>query len=281
LLIANFGGTADIITVEIRTGGPTLIDPPGATVLASVSLNDTNGSYHFADFNFPSGTILAAGTPYYIVMTSNGGLVNGYGWGADVSAPTYADGISFSYSGFVGTWAIFVNVDTIFEVWGCPAPASPTPTITPSHTPTLTPTITATSTPTDTPTLTPTNTPTATPTQTPTETPTNTPTNTPTQTATFTPTNTATETPTQTPTASPTDTPTLRPMLGEGMMGEQTCSDRVDNDMDMLVDCADPQCQLVRPCSGGVPVTNPLGVLVLSCILLLVGLLNATRSVRG
>jgi len=69
-------------------------------------------------------------------------------------------------------------------------------------------------------------------------------------------------------------------MLGEGMMGEQTCNDRVDNDMDMLVDCADPQCQLVRPCSEGVPVMNPLGVLVLSCILLLVGLLGATRLVR-
>lgn len=247
LLISNFDGTADDITVEIRTGGPTVTDPPGATVLASVSLNDTNGTFHFADFNFPPGTILTAGTPYYIVVTSNGSLVNGYGWGVDKSTPTYAGGISFSLSLFSGSWFSRPDVDTIFAVSGlaaCSPPPSITPTITPSTTPTRTPTITATSTPTHSPTLTP------------------------------------TQTPTLTPTETPTRTPTLRPMLGEGRMGAQTCSDGVDNDMDLLIDCADPQCQIVAPCSGGVPLVNPLGLLALSCVLLLIGWLGGSNLIR-
>jgi hypothetical protein len=91
------------------------------------------------------------------------------------------------------------------------APATSTPTITPTNTSTGTPTQTPTGT--ATPTVTATGTVTATPTQTSTGTlpPTSTPTATPTLTATVTPTRTPTNTPTITTSPLPTGTPTLTP----------------------------------------------------------------------
>ncbi len=99
LPISNQGpSTADTITVQIRTGGPAATNPPGATVLTSVTLNDPMAAYHSIDFNFPPGTMLTAGTAYYIVATGNGGATQGYGWAVDSTSPTYASGQSFTSS---------------------------------------------------------------------------------------------------------------------------------------------------------------------------------------
>lgn len=170
-----------------------------------------------------------------------------------------------------------------------------TPTITltpvgPTNTPTITPTITNTLT------QTPTRTPTNTGTQTPTRTPTNTltplgPTSTPTSTATITstPTITLTHTPTntRTATASPTETltvtPTKTPFLGatEDVGGTLTCSDGIDNDGDMLIDCDDPDCADVSPCVVVAPAMSPPATGGLVILLALVGLsFLAVRAAR-
>ncbi len=312
LPISNQGPTADTITVQIRTGGPAATNPPGATVLTSVTLSDPTAAYHSIDFNFPPGTMLTAGTPYYIVATGNGGSTQGYAWAVDSTSPTYASGQSFTSSNGT-TWTTRADVDAIFEVWAVetctPTPtntptntptATPTntptqtptntptatPTETPTATPTHTPTNTPTRTPTNTPTLTPTETPTATPTNTPTETPTATPTNTPTQTPTITPTATPTSTPTETPTLTPTSSPTLTPTQtptrtptlppGEGGLGGQTCGDGIDNDGDLLIDCDDPQCVGIPPCiaPAPAPLLSPVAVAVFVLGLFLVGMLG-------
>lgn len=108
-----------------------------------------------------------------------------------------------------------------------------------------------------------------------TATPTTTPTSTPSGTPTSTPSVTPTSTPTSTPTNSPTGTPTIAPNENSG--GDQFCNDSVSNDADTLVDCADPDCADVPPCSPAVPVASPNGMVALVAVLLLVGLAGALR----
>jgi hypothetical protein len=283
--ISNQGGTIDTVTVQIRTGGPAATNPPGATVLASVTLNYPSPAYSSIDFNFPPGTMLAAATPYYVVATGNSAVpTQGYAWAVDSTSPTYGSGQAFlSVNG--SSWTARPDVDAIFEVWAVetctPTPTS-TPTETPTGTPTDTPTNTPTATPTNTPTATPTNTPTATPTNTPTDTPTNTPTSTPTSTPTATPTNTPTNTPTQTPSSTPTSTPTYTPVPGEGGLGSQTCGDGEDNDGDLLIDCADPECLGVPPCPApaAAPLLSAAAVAIIALALLLVGFFSIKAAPR-
>ena len=327
LWIQNLNPTGDTMTVEIRTGGPAVTDPPGTTVLTTATIADAIVGYHFADFFFPPGTMLSAGTPYYIVANGNFANPSGYVWGGDSSAPTYADGEAFVSPNAGSSWELNPAIDQLFEVWArcTPTPTitqtptdTPTPTVTgtptetptdtptptatetptetptptqtptatPTHTPTDTPTptstATATATPTATPTQTPTHTPTATPTQTPTRTPTHTPTATPTRTATNTPTATPTQTPTRTPTSTATQTPTRTPTLppGEGGQGAQTCTDGIDNDGNHLIDCADPGCFNVRPCSLRAPLMSPMAVMIVAFGLLAIGWLGARGLIR-
>jgi hypothetical protein len=170
---------------------------------------------------------------------------------------------------------------------GTPPPTG-TPTMT--GTPTLTPTITetATITPTQTPTNTPTITNTPTMTETPTDTPiptatsspteTSTPTNTPT--VTNTPTMTDTPTTTSTPTGTPTETPTRTPAPFENAGGDQFCRDGIDNDNNGLIDCADPACTGVPPCTSAAPLLSPKMLVVMALTLSVVGVLSVTRVRR-
>jgi hypothetical protein len=90
---------------------------------------------------------------------------------SDVTIMENTTGIAISPPGVVYTFGNNRNAGNGTD--GAPnAPASPTPTVTPTSTPTPTATRTPTSTPTRTPTSTPTRTPTSTPTATPTSTPT-------------------------------------------------------------------------------------------------------------
>jgi len=91
---------------------------------------------------------------------------------------------------------------------------------------------------------------------------------TPTRTATPTATATATPTvtPTTTPTATPSATPTATPPSSEAFLGFSSCTDGIDNDMDGLIDCADPDCSHTPPCGAPVPLMSwsPLALLVVA-----------------
>ena len=54
--------------------------------------------------------------------------------------------------------------------------------------------------------------------------------------------------PTPTPTPSPTPTPTPPPDLGSPEGKGKTCSDGIDNDLDGLIDCFDPECAKNKSC---------------------------------
>ncbi|MBI3786403.1 MAG: hypothetical protein HY270_23695 [Deltaproteobacteria bacterium] len=114
LLISNVGATGDTMMVQIRTGGPSVTDPPGSTVIATSTISDANASAHLVDFTFP-GTPLSANTPYYIVVTSDGANTAGYDLFVDASSPTFTPGQSFSGTNGV-SWSSRSEVDLAFEL---------------------------------------------------------------------------------------------------------------------------------------------------------------------
>jgi len=148
-----------------------------------------------------------------------------------------------------------------------------------------------------TPSGTPTNTPapdTATPSSTPTNTEvpatataSNTPTNTEvpaTATASSTPTNTgvpatatASGTATSTATTTPPSTPTITPTAE---VGTALCSDGIDNNLNGLIDCADPSCAGSGPCIAAAPALSPVLLLLSIAALSLLGLLQLRRRLR-
>lgn len=145
----------------------------------------------------------------------------------------------------------------------------------PGPLPTSTATQTSTSTTTSTQTSTPTNSSTPTQTSTPTSSSTPTITSTPTQTSTATRTSTATETSTSTPTS--TATPTITPTAE---VGTALCSDGIDNNLNGLIDCADPSCAGSEPCVAGAPALSPVLLLLSLAGLSLIGLLQLRRRLR-
>lgn len=80
-------------------------------------------------------------------------------------------------------------------------------------------------------------------------------------TATNTPTITRTPAESPTPTQTPTSTPSMTPTPAENSAPGQ-CSDTIDNNSNGLIDCADPSCFAVLPCSSPAPTLSPfmLGV---------------------
>ena len=52
---------------------------------------------------------------------------------------------------------------------------------------------------------------------------------------------------------------------------DQACRDHVDNDGDMLVDCADPDCLNAPTCGAAAPVMGSIGMLLLAAALLVGG----------
>lgn len=106
---------------------------------------------------------------------------------------------------------------------------------------------------------------------TPTVGPSVTPTRTPTQTA------AGTQPPTQTPTR--TFTPTAGGPM-ETDQGAAACSDTIDNDMDNLIDCFDPDCNAVAPCLNRAPAVSSSAMVVLLLTLGVSGLLLAERQRR-
>ena len=52
---------------------------------------------------------------------------------------------------------------------------------------------------------------------------------------------------------------------------DQACRDQVDNDGDLLVDCADPDCLNAPTCGAAVPVMGSIGMLLLAAALLVGG----------
>jgi hypothetical protein len=64
-------------------------------------------------------------------------------------------------------------------------------------------------------------------------------------------------------------------------MGPQTCNDRVDNDADQLIDCADPDCAQFQPCFAAVPALSSRMLVLLAAALMLVGLLRSISTRRG
>jgi hypothetical protein len=140
----------------------------------------------------------------------------------------------------------------------------PTASATPSGTPTSTATGTASSTPSSTPTATATGTASSTPT------------NTATGTASGTPTNTATVTATATITTTPPATPTITPTAEVGAL----CSDGIDNNLNGLIDCADPSCAGSEPCIAAAPAMSPVLLLLALAALSLIGLLQLRRRLR-
>ena len=163
------------------------------------------------------------------------------------------------------------------------------PNATPSGTPTNTPapdTATPSSTPTNTEvpaTATASSTPTNTEvpaTATASSTPTNTEvpaTATASGTATSTPTGTASGTATSTATTTPPATPTITPTAE---VGTALCSDGIDNNLNGLIDCADPSCAGSGPCIAAAPALSPVLLLLSIAALSLLGLLQLRRRLR-
>jgi hypothetical protein len=117
-----------------------------------------------------------------------------------------------------------------------------------------------------------------TPSITPTETPTRTASNTPSVTPTRTPSLTPSITPTQTPSRTPSETPTFA--AHENTAGDFGCTDLFDNDDDGMIDCADPDCAAVFPCSNIAPTMSTPMTGILAATLALVGLLGVSRARR-
>jgi hypothetical protein len=59
------------------------------------------------------------------------------------------------------------------------------------------------------------------------------------------------------------------------------CMDEIDNDLDNLVDCVDPDCFGEATCQAAVPVTGSFGLAFLALILLVVGTLALSRRRRA
>ena len=119
----------------------------------------------------------------------------------------------------------------------------------------------------------------------PTATPTGTATPTRTATVTATGSPAATSTPTATGSLPPTFTPTQTPSPTVGGpretdSGALACSDLIDNDMDMLVDCADPDCVAVEPCLTRAPAVSSGSLIVLLLTLGVSGLFLTQRRKR-
>jgi hypothetical protein len=98
-----------------------------------------------------------------------------------------------------------------------------------------------------------------------------TPTSTPTATA------ASTSTPTATTTTSTVPTATVTP---SDETGDAKCSDGIDNDLDGLTDCVDPDCRGDRPCAQRAPTLSPI-FLVLGLTSLLLAGLTALRRRLG
>jgi len=64
----------------------------------------------------------------------------------------------------------------------------------------------------------------------------------------------------------------------ENVGGNDNCSDNFDNDMDGPVDCADPDCANIPPCSTAAPVMSAPATILMTVLLSLVGLLGMARS---
>jgi hypothetical protein len=67
---------------------------------------------------------------------------------------------------------------------------------------------------------------------------------------------------------------------GESGGGLDSCTDNVDNDMDMLTDCADPDCFGQLPCAASAPVVSFTGLVGLGVVLGSVGVLVLRRRSR-
>jgi MYXO-CTERM domain-containing protein len=64
----------------------------------------------------------------------------------------------------------------------------------------------------------------------------------------------------------------------ENVGGNDNCSDDFDNDFDGRIDCADPDCANIPPCSSAAPVMSPPATVLMAVLLALVGLLGVARS---
>jgi hypothetical protein len=62
------------------------------------------------------------------------------------------------------------------------------------------------------------------------------------------------------------------PTTETGDLGPAACSDGLDNDNDGLIDCTDPDCTKVHPCSAPAPVLSHAGLLLLIVLFTIIGL---------
>lgn len=93
-------------------------DPSGSNLGASdtVAVTSLTTSYGWILFTFPTPVALSASTQYHIVLETSGGQspINFVEWGADGSAPSYADGEMKSNT---GSWTA-ESKDACFDILG-------------------------------------------------------------------------------------------------------------------------------------------------------------------
>ena len=96
-----------------------------------------------------------------------------------------------------------------------------------------------------------------------------------------TPTPTITNTPGGTPIATATPTNTFAPGTPTPAPGELDCDDDMDNDLDGLTDCEDPDCAGFPGCSPGAPVMSPVLLMLLAGSLAMFAVFRLSRSTRS
>jgi len=82
---------------------------------------------------------------------------------------------------------------------------------------------------------------------------------------------------TATPTPGiPTATATITPTDRENSSGAQACSDGIDNDLNGLIDCADPACGGTFPCGVPAPAMSSRALVLLVVLFLSIGFFALT-----
>jgi len=118
LWLDKIGVPAGNLTLSIRMNS--VLNTPGFDVSngtsGTVAASTLGTSYGWVDFTFATPPSLSAGTTYWLVLTTTDAAsgTNYVQWGADGSAPGYAEGEMLSQTG--GVWSA-EGKDAVFEVW--------------------------------------------------------------------------------------------------------------------------------------------------------------------